>query len=682
MSHSVRDGDGGIDVNRIGAVRGQPPEGFGKFGISNSRAWSGRLASGVGEPGGKRHSGPVRGGEAPRQIRRNGEALLGDFDGVTEQRVPGQFSIPSMHKLQHSESPWSANGGAAVRETLSGAGGGVIGRRGPGQSVKRPDALFLCVTVECDRAAAQTGRLRFDDAKHHLSRDGGIDRRSTIAEDPHRGTRRERVRGSGRVLPGRLLGSANPRQQRGRDEQKQVPSARQGLSRYRHECPAVRGHRANMPCRAGVVTTALRGIGGTRRGLCLTEATALCTVTRIDFRQHAAKTSMPIDIERARRDTPAADHILHFNNAGAALMPAPVLEAQLRHLRLEADTGGYEAAAAEDDRIEAIYDSIARLLNADRDEIALVENATVAWDMAFHSVGFAAGDRILTAEAEYVSNYIGFLQVAKRSGVVIDVVPSDAAGEIDVEALEGMIDRRVRLIAITHVPSSGGLVNPAEAVGRIARAHGILYLLDACQSAGQLPIDVAAINCDMLSATGRKYLRGPRGTGFLYVRRAVLDRLEPPFLDLQAATRVELDRYEIRPDARRFENWERNVAGLLGLGAAVDYALDWGLADIEERIGTLAADLRRRLAEIPGVTIRDQGRRRCGIVTFTVEGKPARDLVAALRQQRINCHTSGPGSTLLDARARRLPDLVRASVHYYNTEAEVARFVAAVAALA
>src|SRR5277367_5994921 len=115
---------------------------------------------------------------------------------------------------------------------------------------------------------------------------------------------------------------------------------------------------------------------------------------------------MPIDIAQVRRDTPAVDNILHFNNAGAALMPAPVVAAQDRDLQIEADTGGYEAAAAANDRMEAIYDSIAQLLNADRGEIALVENATVAWDMAFYSVGFGPGDRILTAEAEYVSNYI------------------------------------------------------------------------------------------------------------------------------------------------------------------------------------------------------------------------------------------------------------------------------------
>src|SRR5260370_38344930 len=140
--------------------------------------------------------------------------------------------------------------------------------------------------------------------------------------------------------------------------------------------------------------------------------------------------------------------------------------------------------------------------------------------MAFYSGGFAAGDRILTAQAEYSSNYIAFLQVARRTGAVVDVVPSDEAGELDVEALERMVDRRVKLIAITHVPTNGGLVNPAAAVGRIPRAPRILYLLAACPSLGPKPIDVAAIRCDMLSTTGRKYLRRPRGTALLYVRRA------------------------------------------------------------------------------------------------------------------------------------------------------------------
>lgn len=391
---------------------------------------------------------------------------------------------------------------------------------------------------------------------------------------------------------------------------------------------------------------------------------------------------MSIDLDRVRRDTPAAANLIHFNNAGAALPPAPVVAAQIAHLQREAEIGGYEAAEEARERLEGVYDSITRLLNCDWSEVALVENATVAWDMAFYAQSFAPGDRILTAEAEYASNYIAFLQVARKTGAVVEVVPSEATGELSVDALERMIDARVKLIAVTHVPTNGGLVNPAEEIGRVARAHGIPYLLDACQAAGQLPLDVGRLGCDMLSATGRKYLRGPRGTGFLYVRKSILDRLEPPFLDMRAATWVAPGRYLMRADARRFENWESNVAAQLGLGAAVDYALELGIDAITDRVTGLAADLRVRLGDIPGVRVTDIGRRRCGIVGFAVDGHQAVDVARRLRDRRINTSVSMPSSTLLDAMARKLPDVVRASVHYYNTEDEVARFAAAVAEIA
>jgi selenocysteine lyase/cysteine desulfurase len=359
-----------------------------------------------------------------------------------------------------------------------------------------------------------------------------------------------------------------------------------------------------------------------------------------------------------------------------------VLAAQLAHLRREAEIGGYEAADEAASRIAAIYGSIARLIGADADEIALVENATVAWDMAFYAMPLQAGDRVLTAEAEYSSNYIAFLQRQKQTGIRIEVIPNSATGEIDVEALERMIDGRVKLIAITHVPTNGGLVNPAPEIGRVARQHGITYLLDACQSVGQMPIDVTELGCDLLSATGRKFLRGPRGSGFLYVSKKILDRLEPPFLDNHAAIWTAPDKYVMRSDARRFENWENNYAAQLGLGAAVDYAMGWGIARIGERIDGLAAALRQRLAEIPGVTITDIGRRKCAIVSFIVAGKQATDVSAELRRRRCNTSVLTPASTLLDALARRLPDVVRASLHYYNTEEEIERFATAVREIA
>ena len=383
---------------------------------------------------------------------------------------------------------------------------------------------------------------------------------------------------------------------------------------------------------------------------------------------------MSLDVTRARRETPGCERVLHFNNAGSALIPQPVLDATRDYLTLEAEIGGYETAAREDAALERFYDAAAELLGCESDEIAFIENATRAWDMAFYALPFAPGDRILTARAEYASNVIAFLQIAERTGAVVEVVPSDETGQISVDALEGMIDDRVKLIAITHVPTNGGLVNPAAAVGKVARAAGITYLLDACQSVGQMPVDVGEIGCDLLSTTGRKYLRGPRGTGFLYIRRELGQRLEPPFLDLHAATWVAPDRYEIRRDARRFENWETNYAGKVGLGVAIDYALGWGLGAIWDRVQTLSSALRSGLEAIPGVTVRDIGSEQCGIVTFTADGMGAREIQEALAARSMNVTISTVTSTRFDMEARGLDEVVRASVHYYNDEAEIKRF--------
>lgn len=387
------------------------------------------------------------------------------------------------------------------------------------------------------------------------------------------------------------------------------------------------------------------------------------------------------DLERARRETPGCEHVLHFNNAGASLMPQPVIDTMTNHLQLEARMGGYEAADEAEAAIEQFYSSVAALLGGRPEEIAFIENATRAWDMAFYSIPFRPGDRILTAQAEYASNYIAFLQVAQRTGAVVETIPNDEHGQLSIPALANMLDKRVKLIAITHVPTNGGLVNPAVEVGRLARQAGVLYLLDACQSVGQMPINVAEIGCDMLSATGRKFLRGPRGTGFLYVRRDLIEQLEPPLLDLHAARWTAQDRYEIRPDARRFENWERNYAAKLGLGAAVRYALDWGLEAIWARVEPLANQLRERLEPLPGVKVRDLGAVRCGIVTFTVEGRQPEALRQALRDRQINVSTSTVFSTRLDMESRRLTELVRASLHYYNSEAEIDRFCTVLAEL-
>jgi cysteine desulfurase / selenocysteine lyase len=391
------------------------------------------------------------------------------------------------------------------------------------------------------------------------------------------------------------------------------------------------------------------------------------------------KQTVALDIEQLRRDTPGVAYVAHFNNAGAALPPEPVLRAVVDHLQAEARIGGYEAASAAQGAVDATYVAVAELLGCQTDEIALVDCATRAWEAAFHSLPLRAGDRILTGQAEYASNVLSYLHAQRRRGVRVEVIPDDDHGQFDVAELERRIGPDVGLVALTHVPTNGGLVNPAAAVGAVTRAAGVPFLLDACQSAGQIPLDVRELKCDMLSATGRKYLRGPRGTGFLYVRRDLAERLEPATLDLHSATWTGRSDYRLAAGARRFETWEAAVANRIGLGVAVRYALDTGIDAISLRTAGLAAKLRTALRELPAVTVRDKGQQLCGIVTFTTVHENAAMLSARLRQQGINTSVAVREHTRFDMDERDLNEMVRASVHCYNSDEEVARLVAAVA---
>ena len=388
-----------------------------------------------------------------------------------------------------------------------------------------------------------------------------------------------------------------------------------------------------------------------------------------------------IDVAQARRDTPGCSHVAHLNNAGAALPPAQVTDAVIEHLRREADMGGYEAAEAAAGRVEHTYDAIASMIGADRDEIATVENATRAWDMAFYALRFQPGDRILTTRAEYASNVIALLQVARRTGAVVEVVDDDHTGQVSVADLRHRLDDGrgpVRLVALTHVPTQGGLVNPVAEIGAAPGRPGWC----SCST----PVSRSASSRSTWVRSGATCCRRP-GASTCAAREALGSSTpdgpdRPARAPVPRPARGHLDRprqYEIRADARRFENWETNYAAKIGLGVAVDYALSWGLEAIEARVTALASDLRSQLGELPGVGVHDQGARRCGIVTFTVEGDTAQHVQQRLREHGVNVSVSLVDYARLDLEARRLPDLVRASVHYYNTQEELDRLVSVVA---
>jgi len=356
-------------------------------------------------------------------------------------------------------------------------------------------------------------------------------------------------------------------------------------------------------------------------------------------------------------------------------MPIPVSTVLHTYLDREEQAGGYETAEQQYHVLENFYSASAKLLNCDTGEIAFIENATRAWDMAFYSFTFSPGDKILTTLSEYGSNVIAYNQQVKRFGVELVFIPNDEHGQLDIHALENRMDDSVKLVSITHIPTGGGLVNPVRDIGRITRSARVPFLLDSCQGAGHTQLDVQDIGCDILCGTGRKYLRGPRGTGLLYVRKELLEWLEPPFLDLHAATLLSPTEYRIRSDARRFENWEQYLAGKAALGTAIDYALSYGIESIQSRIYYLADYLRQRLAELDGLNLTDEGHEKCGIVTFTAVQVSAADIKSGLRKYRINVSTSQGSGSLVGFQSRGLKEVVRASLHYYNTEQEVDYFI-------
>ncbi|HEX9884972.1 MAG TPA: aminotransferase class V-fold PLP-dependent enzyme [Longimicrobiales bacterium] len=389
-----------------------------------------------------------------------------------------------------------------------------------------------------------------------------------------------------------------------------------------------------------------------------------------------------LNLDASRADTPGTAHCVHFNNAGAGLMPTPVLDAIREHLELEGRVGGYEAATLRRAEIRGVYESMGRLLGCPAENVALTENATASFAAALSAIPFGRGDVILTTRNDYVSNQIQYLSLSERLGVEVLRAPDLPEGGVDVRALKKLVHRRrPRLVAVTHIPTNSGLVQDVGAVARACAEAGVPCLVDACQSVGQMPVDVTSIPCDFLSGTARKFLRGPRGMGFLYVSDRALDAgLMPLFPDLHGADWVAEDLFQPAPDARRFENWEFPYALVLGLGVAARYASNVGLEAIRERSWSLAARIRDGL-EAMGARVLDRGTQPCAIVTTWFEGHEPQTLVEALRRERVNTSASELSFALLDFHDKGVTGALRISPHYYNTEDEVDGFLDLLAGL-
>lgn len=380
-----------------------------------------------------------------------------------------------------------------------------------------------------------------------------------------------------------------------------------------------------------------------------------------------------MNIEILRQQTPGCKTKIHFNNAGASLMPQPVIDAMIDHIQLEATAGGYEASDQKAKEIAGFYDAAAQLVSADAKNIAFTSSATNSFARALSCIPFREGDSILLANEDYISNQIAFLSLEKRFNIKIVRAASLATGGVDVDDMKHLMDiHHPKLVSLTHVPSNSGLVQPVEEVGKLCEERDIYYLVDACQSAGQIPIDVRKIRCDFLSATMRKFLRGPRGAGFLYVSDKIINqKLEPLFVDMRGADWISADEYSPRMDARRFEDWELPYALLLGSKAAIDYANAIGLDKIKERNIYLCNLVRKGISEMSGLRLLDIGPEQSSIITVEIPNQKAREVLHDLRSQNINTSVGYKNFALIDFEAKHVEWALRISPHYYNTEEEV-----------
>ena len=358
-------------------------------------------------------------------------------------------------------------------------------------------------------------------------------------------------------------------------------------------------------------------------------------------------------------------------------MPRGVLDAMVGHLRREANFGGYESADDAEPAVADAYANVARVLGTEPRNIAVVENSTVAFFQALSAFDFKPGDVIVTTRNDYVSNQLAYLSLVRRCGVEVRRAEDLTSGGADPQSVKELLRQsRVRLLAVTWVPTNSGLMQPVEAIGEMAEAAGVPYLVDGCQAVGQIPVEVAKLRCDFFSGAARKFLRGPRGIGFLYASDRALKRGDfPLYIDMRGADWVSADTFAPAPDARRFENWEFAYGLLLGLGEAARYALEVGVERGGRRARALAATLRGKLSGLNGIRVLDRGNELAAIVTVQVPGWDAQELSKLLRTKGINASASLRAYAVIDMDEKRAASALRLSPHYYNTEEEIDRVV-------
>ncbi|HBS12791.1 MAG TPA: aminotransferase [Flavobacteriaceae bacterium] len=382
---------------------------------------------------------------------------------------------------------------------------------------------------------------------------------------------------------------------------------------------------------------------------------------------------MEIDINQIRKDITDYGEKIFLNSAGSSLMPKSVVQEINRYLLEEEKFGGYSVAELKTNEIADFYNQTAQLIGAEAHNIAFTHDATDAYIKALSSIHFKHNDIIITTDDDYASNHIQFISLQKRFGIKIVRIKNLENGELDMIDFQKLVDKHnPKLVAVTHVPTNSGLIQNIEAIGEICYNQKIIFLLDACQSVGQLSINVTKIKCDFLTATGRKFLRGPRGTGFLFISdRLLKNGFSPLMIDGGGAVWKAIDQFDILENAKRFETWEAPYALIMGFREAIRYANNIGLENIQSYNQKLMLRLRENLIGIQGVKLFDKGLKNCNILTFRKDGKSLAKIKEKLNSNNVFFSVSRKEWGVIDFNKKGIDWVIRLSPHYFNTIEEI-----------
>lgn len=354
----------------------------------------------------------------------------------------------------------------------------------------------------------------------------------------------------------------------------------------------------------------------------------------------------------------------YLNHAATSPMSAATVEAMHQFMLQEQRLGAHVAVRGLSPQAAGrAYELIAAAIGAASTDIALTQSCSDGWSRIVGAMRWQRGDRVLVGRNEWGGN-LGMLQhLAAVHGIQVEMIPADAEGAVDLDALEAQLKQPARLVALTLASCNSPLVQPGPAVGALCARAGVPLLVDAAQAFGQLPLDVGALQCAALTAPGRKWLRAPRGTGFAYVNPAFLPELAPPFADHFSRPWSEPGTWAYRPDARRLETSDFSMALRLGLANALEEWTATGVAAIRQGIQQRAEWLRLQAAEEAGLTVQVlKQHAMSGIVTLESRRHPAPVLVQALQAQGIEATASPQAYTPWDMQARGLKEVLRLSV--------------------